>query len=282
MRLANVNGRATTFVDGQPVDVEIESAGRFGPDVAALFDDWEQFRGWAAQRGARGGGDVDVTALGAPVPRPGQVFAIGLNYRDHAAEAGFELPEFPPTFTKFPSCIVGPGVELQLGGDTVDWEIELVVAIGHHAHRVPVDTAWDVVAGLMIGQDISDRTRQLAGPAPQFSLGKSYPGYGPIGPWLVTTDELPDPDDLAMSCVLDGDTVQASRTSEMVFPVEELVSCLSSIVTLRPGDLIFTGTPAGVGHAQHPPRFLAPGQSLVSDIEGIGRMITTVAAGRPA
>jgi 2,4-didehydro-3-deoxy-L-rhamnonate hydrolase len=277
MRVANVNGRLTTFVDGRAVDVEAASAGRFGPDPATIFHDWDRFRHWADEIGARGGGAVGNAVLGAPMPSPGQVFAIGLNYRDHAAEAGFDLPDFPHTFTKFPSCIVGPSVEVELSGETADWEIELVVIIGRHAHQVRADQGWEAVAGVTIGQDISDRSRQLAGPAPQFSLGKSFPGYGPTGPWLVTPDELPNRDDLSLRCLLDGDTVQESRTSQMIFPVGELVSRLSSIVTLRPGDLIFTGTPAGVGHARKPPRFLAPGQSLVSEIEGIGRLTTAVA-----
>lgn len=274
MFLANVAHRATTFVGGQPVDVQKESGGRFPADPALLYDCWDEFRAWADGLGASGPGRVADDELEAPSPRPAQVFGMSLNYRDHAVEAGVDLPEFPSAFTKFPSCIVGPNTPVELAGPTTDWEIELVVVMGRLTRKVRPEQAWEHVAGLTVGQDLSERTRQLQGPLPQFSLGKSFPGYGPTGPWLVTSDELPDRDDIPLRCTLDGETVQDSRTSELIFSVPELIAQLSDVVALLPGDLIFTGTAAGVGFARSPKRFLTAGQELVSEIDGIGRLCT--------
>lgn len=279
MRLANVNGRLTAFIDGQPTDVEKASDGCFGSDPQAVYEQWDEFTRWAAEAGARGDGPVADEDLGAPAPRPRQVFAIGVNYSEHADEANTNVPDAPLVFTKFPTCIVGPGHVVDVVGETTDWEIELVAVIGRLARNVPRADAWDYIAGVTVGQDLSDRTLQLVGGGlPQFSLGKSRPGYGPIGPWLVTPDELPDRDDLALVCRVDGETVQEARTSEMIFPVPELIASLSAACPLLPGDVIFTGTPSGVGMGRKPPLYLRPGQQLVSSIEGIGDLRTRLAA----
>ncbi|WP_102419270.1 fumarylacetoacetate hydrolase family protein [Mycobacterium sp. 4858] len=279
MFVASMQNRLTTFVDGKAVDVEEASHGRFGSDVAEIYRVWDDFTEWGRSYGAYGGGDVSAERLNAPSPRPSQVFAISLNYLDHAEEANLEIPDFPSVFTKFPSCIVGPDVEVQLAQTTTDWEVELVLVIGRAAHQVSPADGWDYVAGVTIGQDLSDRTRQLAGmPYPQFSLGKSYPGYGPTGPWLVTPDELEDRDDLALRCTVDDEVVQDFRSSKMIFTVPQLVAHLSTVVELRPGDLIFTGTSSGVGFARSPKRFLSPGQRIVSQIEGVGTLRTQLAA----
>ena len=179
------------------------------------------------------------------------------------------LPSVPATFTKFPASLSGPFATIEIVGDTVDWEVELVAAIGTRADRVDEADAWSHVAGLTVGQDISDRTLQFAAGS-QFSLGKSRRGYGPMGPWLVTLDEVPDPDDLALGCSVDGDTVQDARTSDLIFGVPRLIAELSAVLPLFPGDVIFTGTPAGIGATRQPPRFLQPGQLLETWIEGIG------------
>ncbi len=213
---------------------------------------------------------MDPRLLGAPVPHPTQVFAIGINYAEHAKEAGYSPDAMPVTFTKFPTCLTGPDSDVVLPTDTVDWEVEAVVAISRDAEHVHRDQAWDFVAGLTVGQDLSERTAQLAGSKPQFSLAKSYPGFGPTGPWLVTPDELDDPDDLAIWCQLDGQTVQESRTSCMIYDIPELITRLSAVCPLLPGDLIFTGTPAGVGNARSPKRFLQPGNVLRGGLEGVG------------
>lgn len=272
MRIGTYANRLTLLTDGGVVDVERTSDGRFGSDPQAIYDDWQSFVEWAPTVPADAAAMSDEVIIGAPAPRPRQVFAIGLNYRTHAAEAGLAVPTNPPTFTKFPSCITGPAEPLVLPEGTVDWEVELVAVVGRVARNVDEADAWDHIAGITVGQDYSERTLQTDGPAPQFSLGKSFPGFGPIGPWLVTPDELDDPDDLEIECTVNGQTVQKDRTSSLVFTVPQLVSRLSAVCTLYPGDLIFTGTPAGVGHARSPQVYLRPGDEITSTIQGIGSM----------
>ncbi len=269
MKLANLDGRATVVTEAGGVDVATASGGRFGPDVQALYDDWADFRAFAADLGIDGATPVDEAKLGSPAPTPRQVFAIGLNYRAHAEESGMEVPAIPATFTKFPACLTGPFDDVVLSGTTVDWEVELVAVIGVRADRVDENDGWAHIAGLTIGQDLSDRTVQFAAGS-QFSLGKSYRGFGPMGPWLVTPDSVGDPDDLALGCAIDGEKVQESRTSDLIFGIPRLVAELSAVLPLLPGDVIFTGTPSGVGVMRQPPRFLRPGEVLESWIEGIG------------
>ncbi|MFJ9173713.1 fumarylacetoacetate hydrolase family protein [Streptomyces sp. NPDC102360] len=274
MRIANLSGRLALVVDGLTVDVEKASDGLFSADPQAVYGRWEEFRTWAADARLPRGTEFDAADLDSPAPAPRQLIAAGLNYRDHAAEAGFELPDrMPPVFTKFNSSISGPvtDVALPTGGHT-DWEIELVVVIGTYAHRITAEDGWKHVAGLAAGQDLSERITQLEGPSPQFSLGKSFPGFAPIGPWLVTPDDLDNPDDLELRCTLNGEEVQKSRTGEMIFSVPDLLARLSAVVPLFPGDVVFTGTPAGVGIGQKPPHWIAVGDELVSTIEGIGEL----------
>jgi 2,4-didehydro-3-deoxy-L-rhamnonate hydrolase len=268
MKLANRGGRAVLVLEGAIADVEEASGGRFGPDPMSVYDDWPAFAEFAS--GVTTGTAPLVEAeLGCPVPVPRQVFAIGLNYRSHAEESGMAVPSVPATFTKFPASLAGPFDDVELVGGTVDWEVELVAVIGTRADGVEEADAWAHVAGLTVGQDISDRTLQFAAGS-QFSLGKSRRGFGPMGPWLVTVDEVPDPDDLGLGCSVDGEKVQDARTSDLIFGVPRLIAELSAVLPLLPGDVIFTGTPAGVGATRRPPRFLAPGQVLESWIEGIG------------
>jgi 2-keto-4-pentenoate hydratase/2-oxohepta-3-ene-1,7-dioic acid hydratase in catechol pathway len=268
VRLANANDRAVLVLGDHIADVAKVSDGRFGPDVMSVYDDWDPFVEFA--RGVdEGTGPLVETDLRCPVPAPRQVFAIGLNYRQHAEESGMTIPEVPATFTKFPASLGGPFDDIEIAGDTVDWEVELVAVIGRRADRVAEADGWDHVAGLTVGQDISDRHLQFAAGG-QFSLGKSRRGYGPMGPCVVTVDEFTNPNDLALGCSIDGDIVQDARTNDLVFSVPRLVAELSSVLPLLPGDIIFTGTPAGVGIARKPPRFLQPGQTLETWIEGIG------------
>ena len=274
MRIANLSGRLVLVDDGRAVDVEAASDGRFGSGPQAIYSRWAEFADWAVSRGGAGGVDFDPADLGAPAPAPRQLLAAGLNYRDHAAESGYAVPDgLPPIFTKFASSITGPvtSVTIPEGGHT-DWEVELVVVIGKLARDVPAETAWDHVAGLTIGQDISERIIQLSGPAPQFSLGKSLPGFTPMGPWLVTPDEFDDRDDLELRCTVNGEQMQKGRTRDLIFSVPVLISRLSQRLPLLPGDVIFTGTPAGVGLGRDPQRWLADGDVLVSTIEGIGEL----------
>lgn len=277
MLLANVAGRAALVVGEEGarevVDVAAASDGAFGPDLRSCFDRWDELVAFAAT-GPTSTGSLVGSDLGCPVPEPRQVFAIGLNYRAHAEETGAQVPSVPATFTKYPASLAGPFDDIELVGETVDWEVELVAVIGRRADRVAESDGWSHVAGLTVGQDLSDRTLQLAAGA-QFSLGKSRRGFGPMGPWVVTPDELDDADDLALGCSVDGEVVQDSRTSDLIFSVPRLVQELSAILTLLPGDVIFTGTPAGVGVARQPARFLQPGNVLETWIEGIGRMRNT-------
>jgi 2-keto-4-pentenoate hydratase/2-oxohepta-3-ene-1,7-dioic acid hydratase in catechol pathway len=272
-RLVNAGGRAGLDVGGAVVDVERGSAGRFGADPMAVFARWDQFRDWAAGVAAGAGdGPLDESALGPCVPRPAKVFGIGLNYRSHAAEAKLELPKQPLVFTKFPNCLVGPRADVVLTSERVDYEVELVVVIGRGGRHLGETRALDHVAGYCVGQDISDRALQFADKPPQFSMGKSADSFGPIGPAVVSLDAFADPDDLPLWCEVSGERLQEDRTSQMIFPVAELVAYLSRFCTLEPGDLVFTGTPAGVGSTRDPRRYLAAGDVIASGIGGIGEL----------
>lgn len=276
MRIANGNGRLKLLSGDLACDVANASNGRFNPDPALIYERWDEFHSWAR--------DKDDAALfaerfnpmdgGPPSPRPRQVFAVALNYVDHAAESGLSAPDDPLFFTKYLSAFAGAYSTVTIPADAnVDWECELVAVIGREAHRVDPESGWSHVAGVTVGQDLSERKLQRSGPIPQFSLGKSYPGFAPQGPSLVTPDELPDRDDLAIGCHVNGVSMQKARTSDMIFPVAHLVGYLSNVVTLYPGDVIFTGTPPGVGMGRNPQVFLKPGDRLRSYIEGIGEIV---------
>jgi 2-keto-4-pentenoate hydratase/2-oxohepta-3-ene-1,7-dioic acid hydratase in catechol pathway len=273
MRIANLSGRLVVVTDGYAVDVEKTSDGRFSADPEAIYSRWAEFRGWADAARLTDAHPFDLADLGAPSPAPRQLFAIGLNYRAHALEAGLAIPEDPPVFTKYVTSITGPVTEVALpkNGHT-DWEVELVVIIGTHAYEVPEAQAWSHVAGLTVGQDISERIAQMKGPSPQFSLAKSYPGFSATGPWLVTPDEFDHPDDLELVCAVNGEQVQHARTDDLIFSVPALIARLSAVLPLLPGDVIYTGTPPGVGLGRTPQRFLAAGDELISTIEGIGEL----------
>ena len=270
MKLANVNGRAALVVGDRVADLATVSGGRFGHDPMSVYDDWDALVEFAPTV-KEGTAQLDEADLRNPVPRPRQVFAIGINYRSHAEEANMALPEVPAVFTKFPTSLAGPYDDVEVFGPAIDWEAELVAVIGRPADRVAEADAWSVVAGLSVGQDISDRHLQFAAGA-QFSLGKSRRGYGPIGPWLVTSDELSNPDDLAVGCSLNGEKMQEARTSDLIFGVPRLIAELSGVLPLLPGDVIFTGTPAGIGAVRQPPRFIQPGDVLETWVEGVGNL----------
>jgi 2-keto-4-pentenoate hydratase/2-oxohepta-3-ene-1,7-dioic acid hydratase in catechol pathway len=235
---------------------------------------------WLAGTESAGDGEpvaLDRLRLLAPVPRPGKVLCIGLNYRDHAAETGKPLPTVPMLFAKFANSVAADGATVAIPGATqeVDWEAELGVVIGRTAKDVEAADALEHVAGYTCTNDLSARDLQRA--TSQFTLGKAIDGFLPMGPWLVTRDAVPDPQALAISCEVNGRTVQKSSTREMVFGVAELVSFLSRTMTLEPGDVIATGTPPGVGVARTPQWFLRPGDEVVVEIEGLGRLTTHLA-----
>ncbi|ABG96687.1 conserved hypothetical protein [Rhodococcus jostii RHA1] len=282
MRIANIDGRAALVFGDEgserAVDLAHASRGRFGPELPAVYQAWDDITGWVAEQDIQeltgNSVPIDRSRLRAPSPAPRQVFAFGLNYHAHATESGFESPtHLPPVFTKYASSFTGPDSDVVIpAGGNVDWEIELVAVIGRATSNIDEADAWSHIAGLTAGQDISERITQTRGPAPQFGLGKSFAGFSPQGPWLVTPDEFADPDDLELGCTVDGEEVQKGRTRDLIFPVSKLIAALSRTVTLYPGDVIFTGTPAGVGVGRDPQRFLQPGEELDSWIDGIGTL----------
>jgi len=209
-----------------------------------------------------------------PVRNPQKVICIGLNYRDHAIETGSEIPTEPVVFNKFPSTIVGSGDNIVLPrvSSEVDYEAELVVVIGKTAKHVSAVDAMDYVLGYTCGHDVSARDWQKGRPGGQWLLGKTFDTFAPIGPCLVTTDEITDPSDVRVQMHLNGETVQDSTTAQLIFDIPTLIEHLTKIVTLEPGDLIFTGTPPGVGAAMNPPRFLSEGDLCTVEIAGIGRL----------
>ena len=270
MRYGSINGRLSLLLEDKALDVEKASDGRFGSDPDEVYEAWDEFLGWSRGQSFDNATPFTDDEVGPPLRRPAQIFGIGLNYDAHAAESGV-TPSLsrPAVFTKFVTSITGPYDAVTLPSDSVDWEVELVVVIGKRAENVPEDDAWQYVAGLTGGQHLSERAVQLAGPVPQFSLSKSFPGFSPIGPAIVTPDEFVDRDDLALTCSVDGETLQDGRTKDLIFSVPALVAYLSSIL---PGDIIFTGTPSGVGMGRDPQRYLKPGTTLISELEDIGEL----------
>ncbi len=274
MKFANVAGRAALVVDELAFFVSEISGGRISDDPqVAIQQSWDEMIELHSKGAYDGGIAVSRTEIGPPVPAPRAVFGIGLNYKDHAEEAGMEIPDVPPVFTKFPTSICGPYDDLVLPfeGACVDYEAELVFVVAREAKKIDASRAWDYLAGFTCGQDYSERTLQMAA-GRQFSLGKSYDTFFPMGPFVVSLDEIPDPDDLKLRCRLNGEVVQDGSTSQMVFGVGELVEFLSSVVTLRPGDVCLTGTPSGVGFVKRPPRFLKAGDVVETEIDNVGFM----------
>ncbi|MAN81099.1 MAG: 2-hydroxyhepta-2,4-diene-1,7-dioate isomerase [Rhodospirillaceae bacterium] len=217
--------------------------------------------------------------LGAPVAGVGKIVAIGLNYADHAAEAGMDLPEEPIIFSKAITSLSGPTdpVVLPKGSQKGDWEAELAVVIGKRAQYVEEADALDYIAGYAVMNDVSERAFQLETTG-QWVKGKSFDTFAPFGPWLVTPDEVPDPQNLRIWCEVSGQMMQDGNTKTMVFNVFNLVSAVSQYMTLMPGDIIATGTPPGVGLGMKPPRFLKPGDVMRVGIEGLGEQKTEVKA----
>jgi len=273
VRLANLDGAAQLITDPGRIDIAKRSSGSLPGDPMELLGRMDELSDWASSIDlADVDGPIVTGSLGPPVPRPSKTFGVGLNYRAHAAEADMAAPSVPLIFTKFPSSLTGPESDVVLPSHFTDWEVELVVVIGRRGRYIDADSALDHVAGFTIGQDISERRVQMATKPPQFSMGKSFDTFAPIGPAVVTLDLLEHPEDLAIGCEVAGETMQAARTADLVFDVPTLIAYLSTICTLEVGDLIFSGTPEGVGAARKPPRFLADGEVLTSTIEGLGSM----------
>ena len=227
-----------------------------------------------AEQAAASGTAIDPASvkLLAPVPEPQKVICVGLNYADHARESGAQPPPEPVLFCKFASAVCAHEDEVVLPpqSDQVDYEAELVVVIGTGGHNIPRAQALDHVGGYCPGHDVSARDWQLGKPGGQWLMGKTFDTFAPFGPHLVTADEIPDPHNLAISLRLNGETMQNSRTDQFIFKIDELIEYISSVCTLKPGDIIFTGTPGGVGMARKPPVFLKPGDVAEVDIDNLG------------
>jgi 2-keto-4-pentenoate hydratase/2-oxohepta-3-ene-1,7-dioic acid hydratase in catechol pathway len=214
----------------------------------------------------------------APVPRPGKIVCVGLNYRDHAAESGLAVPATPVIFSKFSSCVIAPGepVVVPTTSEKVDYEAELAVVIGRHAKHVSADRAYDYVLGYTAFNDVTARDFQFGDG--QWQRGKSCDTFAPMGQTIVTTDEIPDPHVLRITMTVNGAVMQDSNTNQLIFRVPELIEFITASITLEPGDVIATGTPAGVGFARKPPVFLKPGDRMEVEIEGIGGLGNPIVA----
>ena len=287
MRFANHAGRLTliTSASGESLtgalglDCNRATDGAIPADPALAYDRWDEVVELAGRLDHAGATAIDPLALESPSPGPRQIFGIGVNYADHGAEADMAIPEVPLVFTKLSTAITGPYGAIPLSTPNVDWEVEVAVVIGRPARDVPEGDGWDHVAGITAGQDLSDREIQWRPQAaPQFGLGKSLAGFAPLGPLLVTPDEYPDRDDIELACTLNGEEVQHSTSAQMLLSVPEIISYLSGILTLHPGDVIFTGTPSGIGMTRQPPRYLEPGDTLESVVARAGGMSHTFTA----
>ena len=285
MRIARFTHAGRTglgaVVDDTLVDLQAGTPSR-SPDLLALLDSGDlgldRLRQALADAPATARIALDEVRLEAPIPRPPVVYALALNYAAHQDETGQERPEFLKVFTKSPSCIVGPvdAIEVPRASSMVDYEGELGVVIGRRCRHVPADRALEVVAGYLIVDDVSVRDWQRR--SPTMILGKSWDTHGPTGPWLTTADEVADPQDLAIRTTVSGEVLQDGTTADMLWSIAEQIETLSTVTTLEPGTIISTGTPAGVGAARTPPRFLVPGDDVVVEIEGLGRLANPVVA----
>lgn len=268
-RFANVAGRATLVDGDRTFDLATVTDGAIGADPMGAIAAFEQLHAVDLE-GVEPTGRLTGADLGPPVPSPKHCFGIGLNYRAHVAESGMEPPTAPVVFTKFPGCIAAPDVDVVVVGDAVDYEAELVVVVGSGGRNIAAAAAWRHIAGVTAGQDISDRTLQFAAQPAHFALGKSRDTYGPIGPVLVSPDCFDDPDDIAIQCSVNGEVRQQATTAQLIFSVPILVEYLSAVMTLYPGDVIFTGTPDGVGMASG--KLLVPGDVIETVVTGVGTM----------
>lgn len=271
--LGNVEGRASLVKDGRYFDLERITRARFTHDFGEALQRFEELHGLYDELSSREpDGDIATANLLAPCGPLTNVFAIGKNYADHAQEFGDTgpPPEVPLVFSKFPGCITGPRSQVRLGAPKVDYEAEMVVVIGREGHGIEKHNAWDHVSGITAGQDLSDRELQFAMKPPHFDLGKSRDGFGPIGPLLASPRNYPDPNNIELSCLVNGELRQNAQSSAMIHSVPAIIEYISSCLTLRPGDIIFTGTPAGVGLATG--RFLKPDDQVVTVLEGVGEL----------
>lgn len=268
----NASPRAAARKNGGYVDLN-QADSQLPPDLKELLADWPRLKERA--RAALASGEVlpaESVKLLPPIPDPQKIICVGLNYADHARESGMAPPPEPVLFSKFPSALIAAGepIELPSVSKEVDYEAELVVVIGSGGRNIPREEALDRVGGYCCGHDVSARDWQLRKPGGQWLMGKTFDTFAPIGPELVTPDEVGDPDQLDIKFRLNGELLQDSNTREFIFGVEEIIAYVSGVCTLVPGDIIFTGTPSGVGAGRKPPVFLKPGDVAEVEIEKLG------------
>ena len=270
-KLANIEGRAA-LVDGENYyDLETISNGKFNNDTSNALTNLVGLSELSEDLSkSEPTGLLHDVRIDAPISAPKNCYAVGLNYRNHAEEAGMDIPSVPMVFTKHTTCLVGPNSTIEMRSDHVDYEAELVVVIGHPGKDILKDNAWNHVAGLCVGQDISDRTVQFSSKPPQFNLGKSFDTFGPMGPYLVSPDSLQNKESLQIECKVNQEVRQKDNTNDLIFDIPSIISYLSEIVTLNTGDVIFTGTPGGVGVMEG--KFLKDGDVLRTSIEGLGTL----------
>jgi|TARA_X000000368_G_scaffold384192_1_gene342602 2-keto-4-pentenoate hydratase/2-oxohepta-3-ene-1,7-dioic acid hydratase in catechol pathway len=270
-KLANIEGRAA-LVDGENYyDLETISNGKFNNDTSNALTNLVGLSELSEDLSkSEPTGLLHDVKIDAPISAPKNCYAVGLNYRNHAEEAGMDIPSVPMVFTKHTTCLVGPNSTIEMRSDHVDYEAELVVVIGHPGKDILKDNAWNHVAGLCVGQDISDRTVQFSSKPPQFNLGKSFDTFGPMGPYLVSPDSLQNKESLQIECKVNQEVRQKDNTNDLIFDIPSIISYLSEIVTLNTGDVIFTGTPGGVGVMEG--KFLKDGDVLRTSIEGLGTL----------
>ena len=270
-KLANIKGRAALLNEESFYDLEEISNGNLSHDsTKALFHLEELGELSKNLNDLEATGNISEAEFDAPVSFPKNCYAVGLNYRNHAEEANMTIPEVPMVFTKHTSCLVGASADVEMRSNYVDYEAELVVVIGLSGKDISKDDAWNHVAGLCVGQDISDRPAQFASTPPMFNLGKSFDTFGPMGPALVSPDSLPNKENLVIECKVNDEIRQNDNTDDLIFDVPTIISYLSEIVTLNTGDVIFTGTPGGVGVTQG--KFLKDGDIITTSIEGLGTL----------
>ena len=270
-RLANIEGRAALVSGDAYYDLENISNGNFSGDPMQALERLSELSALGAQLdNLEPSGQLADIELGPPVPNPKNCYAVGLNYRNHAEESNMDIPPVPMVFTKHTSCISGPTANIEMRSDYVDYEAELVAVIGKPGKDIARDDAWQHVAGLCVGQDISDRPMQFSAAPPQFNLGKSFDTFGPIGPVLTSLDSLDDYHSMEIQCDVSGELRQKDNVDDLIFDIPFIISYLSEIVTLNTGDVIFTGTPAGVGVIDG--KYLRDGEILTTSIAGLGTL----------
>ena len=269
-KLGSNSGRAIFIKDDKYYDVNTISNGDISSNsVEALSDTEKLSQLYINLSDYEPCGDIGDINLDPPII-PTNVFAVGLNYKKHAEESNLEIPPFPMIFTKHSTCISGPKSDICMKSDMVDYEAELVFVIGKGGKDISKEDAWQHVAGLCVGQDISDRPVQFHATPPQFNLGKSFDTFGPIGPYLVSTDLFDNKESLKLQCWVNDELRQETLTNDLIFDIPYLISYISEFITLNTGDVIFTGTPEGVGATQG--KFLKDGDILKTTIEGIGTL----------